>query len=162
MATPEFSAAPTAPDRADPATFDARADTFTAWMRTFRDELAAAVTWMVDQVADITGGGSDVTTLTSTSNITAIDMAGNAHFVINTLGENTEIANPTNVPAAGKTKGGTITVIQDATGGRVVTWDTNWVDDAFGETTTSGTTNVYAYQVNSVTQKILVQHIRSY
>jgi hypothetical protein len=63
----------------------------------------------------------DVTTLTDGATITP-DFSLNNVFTV-TLGGNRAMANPTN-PISGQS--GSIFIVQDATGGRTLTWGSNW------------------------------------
>lgn len=63
-------------------------------------------------------------TLTYGATVTPDLSLGN-NFVL-TLTGNATIANPSNLPSSGDTQSGQIIVIQDSTGGRTLSWGSNW------------------------------------
>lgn len=86
-----------------------------------------------------------VVSLTSSSNQVAWNMATGINFNINTLGENTTIQNPTNSKGG---QSGYLRIIQDATGGRVVSWGSNFLfagGIAPTNTTTANSSDVFFY-----------------
>ncbi len=68
---------------------------------------------------------SSIVTLTDAANI-AITLSDGHHFKV-TLGGNRVLDNPTGKPAAGKSQTFIIEFIQDATGGRVPTFGTDYI-----------------------------------
>lgn len=88
-------------------------------------------------------------TLTSTSNSVAWNMANGINFEINTLAENTTIANPTN-PTVGKS--GMLRIVQDGGGSNTVAWGTQYHftgGSAPTATTTGGAVDCFMYFVIS-------------
>lgn len=84
-----------------------------------------------------------------------LDLSANNHFAIALTG-NITVANPTNLVAGQE---GTITLTQDATGGRTVAWGTNfkWVGGtAPTYVTTANSKSTYVYHVVSSTEIIVV------
>lgn len=112
-------------------------------MNTFTFTNTSTVDWTAGQRGEIT-------TLTDGATIT-IDMDDSNNFTV-TLGGNREFANPTATTAAGQS--GTITIKQDATGGRVPTWAANWhfeQDQVPSGSTGANEVDVYWYFVESAT-----------
>lgn len=90
------------------------------------------------------------TTLASSTNATAVDMATGINFNL-PLDEDSEISNPTNAKAG---QSGRIRVTDDGTGGWDLTFDTNWkfIDtDPTPITTTASEVHLFAYFVNTTT-----------
>lgn len=84
-----------------------------------------------------------------------LDLNGHNHFSMTMTG-NTVIANPTNLIAGQE---GTITLVQDATGGRIVAWGTyfKWVGGtAPTYVTASNSKSTFVYHVVSPTEIIVV------
>ena len=73
-------------------------------------------------VKDLYDAAAEVA-LTSSANSVSWDMSSGIDFKIDTLGENTTIANPTN-PTVGKK--GRLRIVQDGTGSRTVAWGANF------------------------------------
>jgi hypothetical protein len=87
-------------------------------------------------------------TLTSASNVTAVDFEAGRNFTF-TINEDSQLGNPTNVQAGDS---GLIYIIQDGTGGWTPTFASNW--KAVGSLTadeTAGAINVYSYFARSGT-----------
>lgn len=75
-------------------------------------------------VSDTVWGAMAEVALSSSSNSVAWDMSSGIDFDIDTLGENTTLANPTNVTVGKK---GRIRVVQDGTGSRTMAFASNFV-----------------------------------
>ncbi len=75
--------------------------------------------YTMEHANDTGAGPPGIVTLTSTSNQVAIDASLGTEFKLNNLGEDTEIQIPTN---ASEGMHLTVTIEQDGTGERVVTW----------------------------------------
>lgn len=75
-------------------------------------------------VSDTVWGAMAEVALSSSSNSVAWDMSSGIDFDIDTLGENTTLANPSNVTVGKK---GRIRVVQDGTGGRTMAFGSNFV-----------------------------------
>lgn len=96
--------------------------------------------------------------LTSSSNSVAWDMDNGIDFDIDTLGENTTIANPTNVIVGKK---GRLRIVQDGTGSRTVAWGSNFEfagGTAPTATTTADAEDVFFYDCISAT-RILITNV---
>jgi hypothetical protein len=61
MPDPTFTTPPDAPSRASPSTFSSRTDAFLAWMVTFKDELAAAVSWFSSTASSVSTDAATTT-----------------------------------------------------------------------------------------------------
>ena len=93
--------------------------------------------------------------LTSSSNSVAWDMDGGIDFDIDTLGENTTIANPTNVIVGKK---GRLRIVQDGTGSRTVAWGSNFEfagGTAPTATTTASAEDIFYYDCISATRILI-------
>ena len=82
------------------------------------------------------GAVAEIGTLTDGATITP-NFAANCNFTV-TLGGNRSIANPTNLTAG---QSGSIFLVQDATGGRTVTWGSYWDFPAGAAPTLSSSAN---------------------
>jgi hypothetical protein len=96
-----------------------------------------------------------ISTLTSASNLIAVDLSLNDNFKI-TLGENNTLSAPTN---AVEGMSGVITFIQDGTGGRTMAYDSFW--DFAGSTpalsTAAGAIDHLSYYVEPGASRARVQ-----
>lgn len=104
------------------------------------------------------GGGSPVA-LTSTTNSVAWDMSTGVDFEIDTLGENTTIANPTNVTVG---KRGRVRIVQDGTGTRTVAWGANFVfagGSAPTASTGAGDVDIFQYDCIDATTIWIEDHL---
>lgn len=93
--------------------------------------------------------------LTSTSNSVAWNMSLGIDFDIDTLGENTTIANPSSTTVGKK---GRLRIVQDATGSRTVAWGTSY-EFAGGTAPTASTAanseDIFYYDVISSTRIVI-------
>lgn len=102
-----------------------------------------------DKALEYAQGVLEYQDITSVSGLTEIAPSDTSLlFHVSSLGENTTVANPSSLPAAGKIWSGLIVIVQDGVGGRTINWDTSyvsawdWVEDL-----SPGTKNEYAFLI---------------
>lgn len=120
----------------------------------FRNDTSAKVL-----TGEIVWDAAEPVTLTSSSNSVAFNLDSGINFIINTLGENTTLANATGSFRPGQS--GFIRVIQDGTGSRTMAFDTDYVfanGNAPVLTTTASAEDVLFYTVLT-TDKVLVASV---